>query len=320
MTFVRSPLKTVGRLARAGMPLGLALASAGAVSAAPVSYHTATVRGVDVFYREAGPRDAPTLLLLHGFPNSSHMFRDLIPELATRYHVIAPDYPGFGYSGQPAPTRFDYSFAALADVVDALTEQIGAMRYALYMQDFGGPVGFRLAVKHPERFAGLIIQNTTIFAEGWNAETSRPFGPFWKHRSAETEAPIRSFLDADTTKWQFTAGEARPERLSPDAWTHAQSGLDRPGNDTVQLAYLWNYQDNLAQYPVWQNYLGTHQPPVLVAWGKNDPFFTLAGVERLKALVPAAEVHLYDAGHFALESQRSEMLPAIQAFLAKHLQ
>jgi len=316
----RSPTRSLARLAAAaGIPLSLALAPATSGSAEPVSYHSATVRGIDVFYREAGPRSAPTVLLLHGFPTSSHMFRDLIPELATDYHVIAPDYPGFGYSGQPTLSEFDYSFEALARVVDELTAQIGVERYALYMQDYGGPVGFRLALSHPERVTGLIIQNATIFAEGWNAEATRSFGPFWQNRTAETEAPMRALLKAETTQWQYTTGEARPERLSPDAWTHAQRGLDRPGNEAIQLQYLWNYQDNLRQYPLWQDYLRVHQPPVLVAWGRHDPFFTLAGVERLQALVPGAEVHLYDAGHFALESQRADMLPVIQAFLAKHL-
>ena len=207
----RSPTRSLARLAAAaGIPLSLALAPATSGSAEPVSYHSATVRGIDVFYREAGPRSAPTVLLLHGFPTSSHMFRDLIPELATDYHVIAPDYPGFGYSSQPTLSEFDYSFEALARVVDELTAQIGVERYALYMQDYGGPVGFRLALSHPERVTGLIIQNATIFAEGWNAEATRSFGPFWQNRTAETEAPMRALLKRSASPaWARSALSSR---------------------------------------------------------------------------------------------------------------
>lgn len=284
----------------------------------PLTHHTVKVRGIDIHYREAGAKDTPVMLLLHGFPSSSHMFRHLIPQLAAHYRVIAPDYPGFGYSSSPSPEQFDYSFGNLASLMDDFTQQVGANQYFLYMQDYGGPVGFRLANQHPERVRGLIIQNATIHAEGWNPDIVKQFAPFWKEWNASTENPIRDFLKAETTQWQYTQGSTRIDRLSPDAWTHDQARLDRPGNDLIQLQYLWNYQDNVTQYPIWQNYLKTRQPPLLVAWGKNDPFFTLTGVEALKTLVPDVEVKLYDAGHFALETHVDEIAEAIHAFLSKH--
>ncbi|MHB1200041.1 MAG: alpha/beta fold hydrolase [Polaromonas sp.] len=291
--------------------------AATAMEDAAITHHTVKVWGIDIHYREAGPAIGPVVLLLHGFPSSSHMFRDLMPQLAGKYRVIAPDYPGFGYSGEPTLTEFDYSFAALASLMDEFTQQVDAKNYVLYMQDFGGPVGFRLAVKHPERVRGMIIQNATLHGEGWNPDVVKQFGPFWKERNAETEKPIRAFVKPETTKWQYTEGATRTALVSPDAWTHDQVRLDRPGNEAVQLQYLWNYQDNVAQYPVWQNYLKTNQPPMLIVWGKNDPFFTLAGVDAIKALVPKAKVNLYDAGHFALETHVKEIGAEIRGFLAK---
>lgn len=296
--------------------LAVVSAIASPAHAAQTTYQSSTVDGINIFYREAGPKDAPTVLLLHGFPSSSHMFRNLIPQLAEHYHVVAPDYPGFGYSDQPTLKQFPYSFQALADLMDHFTQNIGLQNYVIYMQDYGGPVGFRLAVKHPERVRGMIVQNATIAAEGWNPDVTKPFGLFWKNRSAKTEAPMRAFLKAETTKWQYTQGEADQNALNPDAWTHDQIALDRKGNDKIQLQYLWNYQDNLAQYPVWQEYLKNNQPPLLIVWGKNDPFFTLAGVEKLKALDSKAETHLYEAGHFALESHGEEIAATINAFLS----
>jgi pimeloyl-ACP methyl ester carboxylesterase len=280
-----------------------------------VAHRSVKIRDIEIHYREAGPANAPVVLLLHGFPSSSHMFRDLIPQISDKYHVFAPDYPGFGYSAQPALTAFDYSFDALATIIDEFTQKVGAANYVLYMQDFGGPVGFRLAIKHPDRINGLIIQNATIHGEGWNPDVVKQFAPFWKSRNAETEKPIRAFLKPETTKWQYVQGSTRPERLNPDAWTLDQVGLDRPGNDAVQIQYLWNYQDNVAQYPVWQNYLKAQQPPTLIVWGKGDPFFTLAGVDALKTLLPKATVNIYDAGHFALETHAEEIGGAVRAFL-----
>lgn len=301
----------------ATMVVPAASAAAPTMEDTTVTHHTVKVRGIDIHYREAGPAHGPVVLLLHGFPSSSHMFRDLMPQLAAKYRVIAPDYPGFGYSGEPALSEFDYSFASLAALMDDFTQQVDAKNYVLYMQDFGGPVGFRLAIKHPERVRGMIIQNATLHGEGWNPDVVKQFGPFWKERNAETEKPIRAFVKPETTKWQYTQGATRTALVSPDAWTHDQVRLDRPGNEAVQLQYLWNYQDNVAQYPVWQNYLKTKQPPMLIVWGKNDPFFTLAGVDAIKTLVPKAKVNLYDAGHFALETHVKEIGAEIRGFLSK---
>lgn len=284
-------------------------------AAVTVEYHVERIHGIDIFYREAGPKDGPVVILLHGFPTSSHMYRDLIPLLADKYRVIAPDYPGFGYSGAPKIGEFDYTFASLADVMTELTERVGASRYVLYMQDYGGPVGFRMALQHPERVRGLVMQDTTLFAEGWNPQVAAPFGPFWKHRDATTEAPMRNLLTADTTKWLYTAGASRTDRLSPDAWTLDQALLSRPGNDAIQLEYLWNYQDNFAQYGKWQEWLKETRPPVLVEWGKGDPIFTMDGVDSLKKLLPSASVHVYDAGHFALETHAPEIAKDLRSFL-----
>jgi pimeloyl-ACP methyl ester carboxylesterase len=281
-----------------------------------VRYKTVTVDGLEIFYREAGAADRPVVLLLHGFPSSSHMFRDLIPLLAAKYRVLAPDYPGFGQSAQPSLGSFPYSFAALAALVDGFTRAVGADRYTIYMQDYGGPVGLRLALEHPERVRGLIVQNAVANVEGWNPDIVKNFAPFWQNRTAETEAPLRSFLGAATTKFQYTHGAARAERLSPDAWIHDQAGLDRPGNDAVQLELLYNYRDNVAQYPAWAEYLRAHQPPMLIVWGKNDPFFTAAGVAHFENLLPQAKTHLFDAGHFALETHAPEIGAAMLAFLA----
>jgi pimeloyl-ACP methyl ester carboxylesterase len=284
---------------------------------AAVTHHTVKIRGIDIHYREAGPATGAVILLLHGFPSSSHMFRDLMPQLAGKYRVIAPDYPGFGHSGEPKLSEFEYSFAALASLMDEFTQQLDAKNYVLYMQDFGGPVGFRLAVKHPERVRGMIIQNATLHGEGWNPDVVKQFAPFWKERNAETEKPIRAFLKPETTQWQYTQGATRTAMVSPDAWTFDQVRLDRPGNDAVQLQYFWNYQDNVGQYPVWQDYLKAKQPPMLIVWGKNDPFFSLAGVEAIKNLVPKAKVSLYDAGHFALETHAHEIGAEVRDFLSR---
>ncbi|WP_029010502.1 alpha/beta fold hydrolase [Azospirillum halopraeferens] len=268
----------------------------------PVHYKTREVYGVAVFYREAGPPDAPVVLLLHGFPTSSHMYRDLIPQLARCYRVIAPDYPGYGFSAAPPPVSFAYTFDHLAEIMDGFVRAVGAKRYVLYAQDFGGPVGFRLAAKHPERIAGLIIQNAVAHEEGL-APSLDAARPFWEARTPETEAPMRAFLTAETTRYQFIQGAKDPSRISPDAWTHAQALIDRPGNDEIQLALLHDYGSNLRKYPEWQAYFRAHQPPTLVVWGKNDPFFTVAGARAYARDIPGTSVHLFDTGHFALEEE-----------------
>ncbi len=296
-----------------------------AVSAAPAlagpahnqtTYNTVDVDDVSIFYREAGPKDAPTILLLHGFPTSSHMFRDLIPELAEKYHVVAPDYPGFGQSSAPSADEYDYDFATLSKTMNHFVEALDLDEYTLFMQDFGGPVGLRMLEAHPERVEGVIIQNATFHVEGWNPDIVKQFAPFWGDRNSETEAPLRQFLAPQTTEWQYRQGSTLSDRLNPDAWIHAQAGLDRPGNTDVQLEYLWNYQDNVANYGAWHEKLAELQPETLVVWGQNDPFFTMTGVEAIQKLLPEAETHLYDAGHFALETHAQEIAGEILEFMA----
>lgn len=291
------------------------LGSSGSVSASAITYKVAKVRDLDIFYREAGPKAAPTVLLLHGFPSSSHMFRDLIPALATKYHVIAPDYPGFGQSSAPSPEVFKYSFANLADVVDEFTAVTGLESYVIYMQDYGGPVGLRLALKHPDRVRGFVVQNAVTNVEGWNPEVVASFSPAWKNRTPETEKAFRAAFASDATKFQYTHGVSRGDRINPDAWVYDQALLDRPGNDKIQIELLYQYQDNVAQYSKWQSYLKAKQPPILVVWGDNDPFFTAQGRDCFKTLVPDTEVHAFDAGHFALESHAPEIASAMLAFL-----
>lgn len=319
-TILSKALPTPRRLLVGALISGLCLVSlpslaAGAQPTPVVEHHTITIEGIDVFYRTAGPPGAPVILLLHGFPSSSHMFRNLIPRLADRYRVIAPDYPGFGESAQPSLEAFPYTFEAIANIIDRFTQAVGAKRYFLYMQDYGGPVGFRLALKHPERVQGLIIQNAVANAEGWDPEIVKIFLPFWQNRTAETEKPIRAFLSAETTTFQYRHGATRLNRLQPEAWVYDQAKLDRPGNADIQTKILFNYQDNLTQYPNWRDYLKGKQPAMLIAWGKNDPFFNVKAVDFYKSVVPKAEIHLFDAGHFALETHSHEISSTILNFL-----
>lgn len=283
-----------------------------------VRYRTRTVDGVSIFYREAGPPDAPAVLLLHGFPTSSHMYRDLIPRLAKRYRVIAPDYPGYGFSDAPSPKSFTYTFDHLAEVMDSFVQAVGAKRYALYMQDFGGPVGFRLAAKHPERVSALIIQNANAYEEGLS-EAMDAARPAWVERTPQSEATMRGFLTAETTRFQFLHGAKDPSRISPDAWTHAQAFLDRPGNDEIQLALLHDYGSNLKRYPQWHAYFRAYRPPTLVVWGKNDPFFTVEGARAYARDIPHIETHILDAGHFALEEEAARIADLMSDFLDRKL-
>lgn len=285
---------------------------------AAIHYRTTTVDGVEIFYREAGPRDAPVLLLLHGFPTSSQMYRDLIPRLADRYRVIAPDYPGFGRSAMPEPAQFDYSFDHYAVLMDKFTQQLELPRYALYLMDYGAPVGFRLASQHPERVSALIVQNGNAYEEGigkfWD-----PIKAYWNDNSAENREHIRkAALTPDGTRWQYLHGEPDPTLVSPDAYALDQAYLDRPGNTDIQLAMIYDYRNNLPKYPQWQAYFHKYQPPTLVIWGKNDQIFLVAGAEPYRRDNPKAEVHLLDAGHFALESQSPQIAKLIREFLAKH--
>jgi pimeloyl-ACP methyl ester carboxylesterase len=279
-----------------------------------VRYRTARALGLDIFYREAGPPGAPVVLLLHGFPTSSHMFRDLIPLLADRYRVIAPDYPGFGYSAAPAPSAFEYTFDHVAEVMGAFTDAVGLTSYALYMQDFGGPIGFRLAARHPERVRALVIQNANAYVEGVTQGVKDVVLRIWTERTPEIEARLRELFELPVTKRQFLEGAPDPTLVSPDAWQHAQWGMDRPGNKAIQFAMHANYGSNVERYEQWQAYFRAHKPRTIVLWGKNDFVFAPEGAEAYrKDLDP--EVHFLDAGHFALETHAAEIAERMRAFL-----
>src|SRR5579864_5376320 len=278
-------------------------------------YNSIDVNGVKIFYREAGPRNAPTIVLLHGFPSSSHMFRNLIAGLSDRFHLVAPDYPGFGNSAMPSPTDYAYTFDNLAITIQEFLNAIGVTRYSLYMQDYGGPIGLRLATRNPEQIEALIIQNANAYMEGIS-EAMAPIGEYWKDR-AGMEPAIRSFLKRETTIFQYTHGAKDPARISPDAYNSDQAFLDRPGNDAIQLELPFNYQENVALYPAWQEYLKRRQPPALIVWGKNDPFFTVEGAKAFQRDLPKAELHLLDTGHFALEEEGAFIADQIRRFASE---
>lgn len=284
-----------------------------------VTHRNTKVDGLNLFYREAGPVDAPTLVLLHGFPSSSHMYRNLIPALADSYHVIAPDYPGFGYSDAPSPGQFEYTFDHLADVVEHFLEQKGVEKYSIYIQDYGSPVGFRLATRHPERIQTIISQNGNAYDEGLSPFWAEYLYPFWKERNPRTEAKVAELLTLDGTKLQYTAGFRNVENVSPDAWTFDQAGLDRPGNRAIQLALFYDYRKNPPLYPAWHQYLRDHQPPLLAVWGKNDPIFLPAGATAFGRDDAKAEIHFLDTGHFALEEDGAEIAGLIRDFLGRHV-
>ena len=280
-----------------------------------VYYRTVKIDGLDIFYRESGSKDAPTVLLLHGFPTSSHMFRNLIPALADKYHVVAPDYPGFGYSSMPAVDEFEYTFDNLANVVEKFTEKIGLKTYSIYLMDYGAPVGFRLAAKHPERVETLIVQNGNAYDEGIDNEFWKPIKAYWKDRTTDQGEQLRSLLTLDATKWQYTHGVRNVETISPDIWGHVQPLLDRPGNQEIQLALFYSYGSNPPLYPKWQEYLRKHQPPTLIVWGKNDAIFPAAGAYPYKRDLKNLEFHLLDTGHFALEEDGATIAKLIRNFL-----
>lgn len=280
-----------------------------------VRYRTVQIEGQEIFYREAGRADAPTVLLLHGFPTSSHMFRDLIPKLAPRYHVLAPDYPGFGNSSAPPVEKFDYSFDHLAEIIDQFTNKVGAKRFSIYLMDYGAPVGFRLAAKHPERVDSLIVQNGNAYDEGIDNDFWVPVKEYWKNRTPENGNKLRSLLSLGATKWQYTHGVRDVEVISPDTWGHVQPLLDRPGNQEIQLALFHSYGSNPPLYPHWQAYFRKHQPPTLIAWGKNDAIFPDAGAYPYQRDLTDVEFHLFDTGHFALEEDGEEIGDLIVDFL-----
>ncbi len=261
---------------------------------------TVKVNGVDVFYRESGPKDAPVLLLLHGFPTSSHMFRDLIPLLANDYRVIAPDYPGFGHSAMPPMSDFDYTFDNYATLVDSFLNQLNIDRYSMYVMDYGAPVGFRLMQNHPERIQSLIVQNGNAYDEGIR-EFWDPIKVYWNDPSPTNRAALAHLVTLDATKWQYTHGVRDVSRISPDSWTYDQRFLDRPGNDDIQLALFYDYRANIPHYPAWQKTFREHQFPTLIVWGKNDFIFPVEGAYPYLRDLPNAEFHLVDTGHFVLE-------------------
>jgi pimeloyl-ACP methyl ester carboxylesterase len=279
------------------------------------SHRFADVDGRKIFYREAGADTSPALLLLHGFPTSSHMFRDLIPALADDYHVVAPDLPGFGFSEAPDRAQFRYTFDHLADVIDRFTAVARLTRYAIYVFDYGAPVGFRLAMDHPERITAIISQNGNAYeeglSEGWN-----PIQRYWKEPTPENRAALRSFLTPEATKWQYVYGVQEESLVAPESYTLDSALLARPGNDEIQLDLFLDYASNVALYPKFQEYFRTRRPPLLAVWGKNDPFFLPAGAEAFKRDIPGAVVRFFETGHFALETHAGEIAAAIRDFRA----
>jgi pimeloyl-ACP methyl ester carboxylesterase len=283
-----------------------------------IRYKQATVDGNKIFYREAGTATAPNLLLLHGFPTSSHMFRNLIPALADRYHVVAPDLPGFGFSDAPDRKSFRYAFENLAKAIDSFTQSIGLQHYAIYVFDYGAPVGLRLALAHPERITAIVSQNGNAYveglSEGWN-----PIQKYWKEPNEANRTALRDFLKPEATKWQYTHGVQDASLVAPEAYELDSALLARRGIDEIQLDLFLDYASNVALYPKFQEYFRAKQPPVLAVWGKNDPFFLPPGAEAFKRDIPSAEVHFYDTGHFALETHHKEIGEAIREFLGRKL-
>ena len=279
-----------------------------------ITYHSADVDGLKVSYRQEGRPGAPKLLLLHGYPTASHMFRDLIPQLSDRFHVVAPDLLGFGQSDMPSRDSFTYTFQALTDVLAGFTDAVGLDRYALYVFDYGAPTGFRLAIRRPERITAIVTQNGNAYEEGlsdgWN-----PIRAYWKEPTQANRDAIRGMLQPETTVWQYTHGVPDPSLVSPDGYTLDNHYLARPGADEIQLDLFLDYASNIDLYPRFQDYFRTRQPPLLAIWGRNDPFFLPAGAQAFKRDIPHADVQLLDTGHFALETHADEIATAIRGFL-----
>jgi pimeloyl-ACP methyl ester carboxylesterase len=283
----------------------------------PVRYKTIRVKELDIFYREAGPETAPTILLLHGFPTSSNMFRNLIPRLAASFHVVAPDYPGFGQSSMPNHNDFDYSFENLTNVVDELLEKLGLTKYSLYVMDYGAPVGYRLALRHPDRVQALIVQNGNAYDEGL-LEFWDPIKKYWTDPTHENREAIRFLVDPKSTRWQYENGVADRTLLDPTTWALDQVGLDRPGNAEIQLDLFYSYRTNVPLYPAFQNFFRQYQPPTLIVWGRNDFIFPPEGAAPYPRDLRDVETHLLDTGHFALETHGEEIASRIEDFLKQH--
>jgi pimeloyl-ACP methyl ester carboxylesterase len=283
------------------------------------TFRTVSIDGLDIFYREAGSRSNPTILLLHGFPTSSHMFRNLISALSDRFHLVAPDYPGYGNSSMPTVNEFDYTFDRLAQIVEKFITAIDLKKYSLYVMDYGAPIGYRIAAKYPERVEALIVQNGNAYEEGLR-EFWELLKAYWQDRSPENADKLKHLVNLEATKWQYTNGVRNLEAISPDTWNMDQLFLDRPGNDEIQLALLYSYGTNPPLYPQWQEYFRKYQPPTLIVWGKNDYIFPPEGAHPYKRDLKDVELHLLDTGHFALEEEGDAIANHIAQFLASRLQ
>jgi pimeloyl-ACP methyl ester carboxylesterase len=283
-----------------------------------IKNQTISIDGQTIFYREAGDKEnAPTIILLHGFPTSSHMFRNIIPALADKFHLVAPDYPGFGYSSMPPVDKFEYTFDHLAEIVDKFITQIGLERYSLYVMDYGAPVGYRLAVKHPDKIEALIVQNGNAYDEGLG-EFWEPLRSYWNEPNEKNKNALKKFLTLEATRWQYTHGVKNENAISPDNWIHDQLLLDRPGNNEIQLQLFYDYKSNPPLYPQWQEYFRKYQPPTLVVWGRNDVIFTMEGAIPYQRDLKNVQIHLLNTGHFALEEEGELIAELILRFLLTH--
>ncbi|TDY22084.1 pimeloyl-ACP methyl ester carboxylesterase [Paraburkholderia sp. BL6665CI2N2] len=281
------------------------------------TYHKVTVDGVRIFYREAGPQNAPTIVLLHGYPSSSREFDTLIPLLATQYHLVAPDFPGFGQSDAPPPSSYAYTFDHLAQTTNDFLEQLGIDKYSLYLHDYGGPVGFRIMTAHPERLQALVVQNANAYKEGLGPKWAS-IAQYWSSPDAHPEI-LDAFMSLSATEQRHTARSSHPDRYNPDTWTDEYAHLSRPGQREIQGALLYDYRMNVASYPAWQAWMREHKPPTLVVWGDNDPSFIAPGAKAFRRDLPDAEIHLLDAGHFAFDEKVDEIATLMLQFLQRHL-
>jgi pimeloyl-ACP methyl ester carboxylesterase len=279
-----------------------------------MNYKFAAVDGLQVFYREAGDPNNPAVVLLHGFPSSSHMYRNLMPKLADRFYLIAPDYPGFGNSSAPHPSEFPYTFDKLSEVVEKLLASLGVRKFTLFIQDYGSPVGFRIALRHPEWIEGIVCQNGNAYEEGFTGVWDALRSALWKNRTPEAEAPLSAFFTPDGVKWIYTEGTKDPAKISPDNWNTDLFFLSRPGNHRIQLDLFYDYRTNVDQYPKWHEYLRKHQPPTLLVWGANDPIFTQKGARAFQRDLKSPELHMLDTGHFALEDHGDEIADLVRSF------
>ncbi|MEO1008959.1 MAG: alpha/beta hydrolase [Planctomycetota bacterium] len=319
LTLVAGTARAGDAAASTGTGTSADTASAATTAAEPRVYHrTMQINGLDIFYREAGPADAPVVLLLHGFPTSSHMYRDLIPRLAGEFRVIAPDYPGYGESATPGRDEYDYTFANAAAIVEKLLEQLGVERFSVYLMDYGAPVGYRLFERNPEAVQSFIIQNGNAYDEGLR-DFWEPIKAYWADPTQENRDALRGLLTLEATKWQFYTGARTPEVISPDNWNHIQPKLDRPGNDEIQLDYFYDYRTNVERYPEWQRLFREHQPPALITWGEGDFIFPAEGAYPYQRDLEDVELHILDTGHFALEEDGDLIATLMIDFLRRKI-